>query len=189
LFDQSLFGHSGYFDMSLISNSSQIAGNITNDLEALDGFGIRGSLIGAFISAVLYGIAVLISVACLRLLARSKQIYHSKRRFVALCLHNGFMLACGTEALVSECWLTVKAIERKLSLEILRAAAIAGATVPGVVSTSSSATVNLSPIALPLTVWGADGFLVRFSCLMYLRAIMMTGHTQTYAVLTRFGDV
>lgn len=153
--------------MSVPQNASQSVGNTTDDLIALDGFGVRGSLIGVIISAILYGIAVLISVACLRLLAKSKKIYDSKRRLTALCLHIGFMLACGTEALVSESWLTLSAIEQKLSLETVRAAA--NAVVPGVASTGGSATVDLLPIALPLTVWGADGFLVRLiSRVMYL---------------------
>jgi hypothetical protein len=166
--------YSKYFNMSIPQSASQSVGNTTGDLVALDAFGVRGSLIGVIISAVLYGIAVLISVACLRLLAKSRKIYDSKRRLTALCMHIGFMLACGTEALVSESWLTLSAIEQKLSLETIRAAA--SAVVPGVASASSSATVDLLPIALPLTVWGADGFLVRLSHILYLRALMTNRH-------------
>ncbi|KAF5330501.1 hypothetical protein D9619_005409 [Psilocybe cf. subviscida] len=166
--------------MSLVSNPSEVAENTSNRLQALDDFGVRGSLIGVIISAVLYGMAVLISVVCVRLLISSKQIYHSKRRLFALCLHNGLMLVCGTEALVSECWLTVQAIERKLSLEMISAAA--SLADPGIVSTSSSVRVNLSPIVLPLTVWGADGFLI-WRCLVLYKGVRGFHRVMLYVFL------
>ncbi|KAF5330953.1 hypothetical protein D9619_005410 [Psilocybe cf. subviscida] len=153
--------------MSLSPSSIQSAGSTISDLAALDGFGVRGSFIGVIISAILYGIAVLISVACLRLLVKSKQIYDSKRRLIALSLHICFMLACGTEALVSESWLALSATEQKLSIEAIRIAA--SAVVPGMTSSfvgaGSSTTVDLLPITLPVAVWGADGFLI-WRCLV-----------------------
>jgi len=144
--------------MSFSRGSIRSTDNTTSNLAALDGFGVRGSFIGVIISAVLYGIGVLISIACLRLLVKSKQIYDSRRRLIALCLHIFFMLACGTEALVTESWLALSATEQKLSLESVRAAA--SVLMPGNVREGGSTTVGLLPVALPLAVWGADGFLV-----------------------------
>ena len=94
-------------------------------------------LLGTFISAIAYGIVVILSGNCILLIQKNWASYPNRTRHF-LAIYVTAMLLLSTETIIQSIWLLSSSIfEGKELLFIGR-----------------------SPPAIPLTIWGADGIMV-----------------------------
>lgn len=95
------------------------------------GLGVQAYVALGMVSAIIYGVNILLCTRCLRFLSDSggSDSYNPKRRRLAMCIYTPVMFALATAAVIQE----------------------------GLMLTGKRGTT----LALPFVIWGADGFLVR----------------------------
>ena len=108
-------------------------------------------MLGTFISAIVYGIVIVLSGNCMLLLQKKRAIF-SKRMPRFLVTYITVMLVLSTEAIIQSTWFVKSAIF--------------GGMLP--------IFIEHSPPALPLVIWGADGFMVSITILDLRFRISMT---------------
>ena len=116
-------------------------------------------------SAIAYGIVIVLSGNCILLLRKKRAIYSNRmRHFLPIYVTVMFLLS--TEALVQSIWL-------------LRSTIFEGKGLPF---------IGVSPLAIPLTIWGADGIMV--SIIFLTRTdILMRFQLQIWRCVILYQDV
>ena len=96
-------------------------------------------MLGTIISAIAYGIVIVLSGNCFLLLLKKRGIYSNRMRLFLL-IYVTVMLLFSTLAIIQSIWgITLLIFWQDVDLPRL---------------------VGASPATLPLTIWGADGFMV-----------------------------
>ena len=114
---------------------------IIPDLEAVY---LELRMLGTFMSAIAYGIVIVLSGNCILLLQKKRGIYSNRMRLL-LFIYVVVMLLLSTLAIIQSIWgLALLTFHRHVNLFKLPLYAL-------VENTTST---------LPLTIWGADGFMV-----------------------------
>jgi hypothetical protein len=103
-------------------------------------------MLATIISAIAYGIVIALSGSCFLLLLKQRDIYSTRMRFFLL-IYVTVMLLLSTLAIIQSIWGIMFAIFRVVRLSL------------GLFADSPLLDVY-SITALPLTIWGADGFMV-----------------------------
>ena len=94
-------------------------------------------MLGTFISAIAYGIVINLSGNCIFLIQKKPAIYSNHMRHF-LTIYVTVMLLLSTEAIIQSIWLLKSSV---FEAEVLPF-------------------IGVSPPAIPLTIWGADGIMV-----------------------------
>jgi hypothetical protein len=98
---------------------------------------LKIQLFGTIFSAIAYGIVIVLSGNCFHLLQRKRGIYSNRMR-IFLLIYVIFMLLCSTWSLLQSVWLFMAIITKRIPSYLF-----------------------FFELEFPLTMWGADGFMVR----------------------------
>ena len=105
--------------------------------DAQDSVVLEPYLLGTFISAIAYGIVIVLSGNCILLIQKNWASYPKRtRRFLAIYVT--VMLLLSTETIIQSIWLLSSSLFQGKALPF----------------------IGRSPPAIPVTIWGADGIMV-----------------------------
>lgn len=104
-------------------------------------------MLGTIISAIAYGIVIVLSGNCFLLLVKKRGIYSNRMR-IFLVIYVTVMLAISTWAIIQSIW--------GITLLIFQD-----------VNVPESLLISYSPDTLPLAIWGADGFMIWRCIVLY----------------------
>jgi hypothetical protein len=125
----------------------------------------KAELLGTIFSAIAYGIVIVLSGNCFHLLHRKRGIYSNRMRIILL-IYITVMPLLSTWALIQSIWSIMAFISPRNTLPTYRTYMI---------------------IALPFTIWGADGLMV--SILIICREQRDTMQSQIWRCVVLYQDV
>lgn len=105
--------------------------------------GLNTQVLALVLSAIAYGFVVALAFSCVLLLYRTTHIY-SRKMLVFMYLYVVFMFGLSTTAIGQETRFTMQAVS--------------GKSLPGLGWTGTLTALG-TPIVLPFSIWGADGFM------------------------------
>ena len=123
----------------------------------------ESQLLGTIFSATAYGIVIVLSGNCFRLLHKKRGIYSNRMR-ILLLIYIIFMLLCSTWSLLQSVWLAMEIIRKKIPSFLV-----------------------FFQLEFPLAMWGADGFMVRI--LIICQEQIFTMQLQIWRCLVLYQNV